>query len=63
MKPLSDIPNWHGFQLIGITKTGEEIPAFVRRGSDGLHRVCDSKTGEMIFGRLVGWRKRTKADA
>jgi hypothetical protein len=63
MKPLADIPNWHGFQLVGICKDGTETPAFVRRGSDGRHRVCDAKTGEMIFSKLAGWRKPTKADA
>lgn len=55
MRPLGFLPNKEGFEFIGITKEGKELPCVVKL-VDGMHSAYSN--GEPVFKQLRWWRPK-----
>ena len=56
-RELKDLPNKQGFEFVGITSIGNEIPCYVHRSTTGCYIVLSAYTDRRIYSELIGWRE------
>lgn len=55
IKPLSILPNIHGYEFTGIKHDGSPIACCIKRTDDGQYVALAHNAQERVYGELSGW--------